>query len=413
MSFKQTLVGGAIVLSAAASAMAGDTITPEDIYPRIDRQSFHQFISAAEPDRDTRMIADMVYTDYLSSLEALADRTDAAAVEAGRDRLNDALSGVVILDPAELRAIRAGVREATASAYSTAESLGVGLLNDVALLLPTDVPGLSTARRDLHRAFYLEPRRSAERDPLYAGDGVDLIALITSACAPGQEFDGLTVDHFEGLLSPYAIALESQLGSSSRALWETRHAYAIARIENDDDARTQLERDLIGLWEPHYALTMETAKQIQSYAETELDESVARRWMTRVHRACFPSLAGEHTPEDQLDWMRRMIDDSTAVAEAEVILGAYRGSALELWEEAVGLLVEARQRHGFVLHAQMSPTSFASGTARDLYQKLLRNSGHLSMLERRTGDDLGELLTRNQRLQMKADLAARAFGRRG
>ncbi len=395
-----------------ASSAAAEAFTMADLHPLVSRTAYAQLVEQLGADRDERGITDMLYADYSTSLEQLAANFDEAERVAGRDQLEDGLAGRVVLDLETLRALRIAVREATAPAFADADHLARVLFEDTEVILGIDAPVFAVAIADLQLDMYLAPRRSREQDPTYAGDGVDLRQLISLATADGAEFAGWNAEDLRPWLDGWGQALRERLITDAEDEESIRRQLAIAMIQRDASSIGRLQREAIRYWKPGYDLSRRTAESIADQARTQLGENAAIRWMSRYHRACFPLLQSGTSPEDQLDWIGRRIEDSTILTEARTIVREHRGKRLVLCETAINLMLRARAEFGIMLHARTRPTSIDDNTTMELYRDLLRNSGELATLDRATSDALERLLTKNQRLQMKADLAARAFGRR-
>ena len=85
-----------------APALAAESVA-QTVYPRLDRTTFSQFIRPLKLDEEQRMIAEMLFSDYSSSVGELMARTGQRADEAGQRRVDEALSGRRRISPEELR----------------------------------------------------------------------------------------------------------------------------------------------------------------------------------------------------------------------------------------------------------------------------------------------------------------------
>ena len=402
----QDWIGWSAALVVAVASPAADEFGVEDIEPKVSRLRFAELLDAVQAEDDGRMIADLLFSDYASSLEALAERIDAAQVAAGRGDLELALAGQLLLDRDELRALRADVRRAEAGVFGEAEQAAEQLLTSVRDVLAADADVFERAARHVRRDMHLAGRRVRERDTSYAADGVDLVLLVEEARA-GGELASVGSGEIDQILEQYAAGLDTVLRTSARRWWDERLDAAVADILDDADRKADAEREVAREWTRHWSLT-------QQYVDRIADASggAGPAFRARFMAAAFPSLLRDTRPDRVNAWIQKRIDDSSVRADAEAVMAEFRGRRAPIVGDAIEIIVRSRADHGAMLDARMDPLALSDRMVRDLYQELLRNSGRRSSIESDATESLEALLTSRERKQMRADIAAAAFGRR-
>lgn len=405
-------------LAAVAIAVAAPTVaaapSPEAlarIEPRLDRQVLEEAVAAANPDRETRSIIEVLYSDYASAIGGLAEDLEAARDEAGADEVESALTGRRLVDPARLRALRASVREADRPFFGRANTLVTELLESASIMLVGDAADVFMTRLPaIRRTLYLHPRRRAGFEPTYLGDGVDLVELADAiASLPGTTgYEPALVDD---LLDAYAARLDDLLVAQAEADWQGRIDQAVARILRDDAARRVAERAAIERWSVFFTLTDETARAIERRLEEEVGGTCALVWREQYERACFPWLWEAVRPEVEFDWIRGRIEDEAIRARALEIFQQYRMERSGLAADTMRIVVTARREHGVILDPRLDPLAL-DGPAAELFRRLLRTSGEIEQLDQAASDAFGGLLEANERARMRADVNARMFRRR-
>ncbi len=397
---------------AAGSAFA-DVREMDHIEPKVSRAHFSSFLEHLAMDDDQRLIAEMVYSDYAAELEDLATEIGQRAALAGRDRVQDALAGKIYVEPRELRRLRAAVLNAYCESWSDADRLVEDLvLNTRALLSDASLSSYDQALRELRRAIYLHPRREAEQDESYAGDGVDVISLFLQAQAVGGEFESLDQERVSQILADYELLIDSVLIETAVANRQGETDRAVARIERDKAARRKHEREAMIRWKRLHQVNQQAVNRIGKEAARFIGSEAQSKWLERFDHACFPWLYGEAAPRKQFDWILRHRLNDDKKRQAAEIYEDYRRQYDVLCREATALMLRGRMSFSTVLTSRMDMTDLQDVSARELYQDLLKNSGRRAKLDAGASADLVTLLTERQRNQMRADIAAAAYGRR-
>lgn len=398
-------IGFALAALVAGGAYAAAEYGVENLEPRVNREPFAALLDGLEIDDDGRMIADLLFSDYVSGLEAIAARIDEAQRAAGRDQLEQALSGRMVLTRDELRELRADVREVERGAFAESEQLAEELFVSIRDVLATDAAAFDRSALAVRRDMHLAPRRMRRGDSSYAGDGLDLVRLVTEARA-GGELESVPTGQIDQLLDQYAASLDALLRDSARLWWNARLEAAVGGILDEIDLKADAEADIAREWNRHWALTNQYAEQIVTAAG---DAGPAFR--ARFLAAAFPWLLSDTKPDRVNAWIQDRIADGETRASAAAIMDEYRVGRQPLVADAIDIIVRSRAEHSVLLDARMDPLALG-GRLRDLYQELLRNSGRRASVESDATASLEALLTQRERRQMQADLAAAAFGRR-
>jgi hypothetical protein len=401
----------ATAILAPPAQAAGETAI-DYLEPRADRQAYAELLEDLGVTPDERLIVDFLYSDYATELQDLADRVDARAEDAGRQRVQDALAGKLLIDTAELRELRLAVLRVYADSWTETDALLDGLIEETRALVMRSEDDFEAALRGFRRAVYLHPRRSDDRDESYVGHGVDVAELVAAARAPGAELEALDPADLDAALAGWVSRIDAYIIGNAAADRQGRLDRAVARAERDRTAQHAVEAEALERWQQLYRVNEHAVQQVADVAGQRLGADAARRWRERFDRACFPWLHRRTRADQVYAWMLRSRLDDAVVAEARTVNEAYEVGRHELLRSAAGLVLRGRLEHGVVLSSRMSPTQLGDPAVRGLYQELLKNSGERKQLEDDTVAQLEALLTPGQRDQMRADLAAAVHGRR-
>jgi hypothetical protein len=406
-----------LLLSAAALACrahaAGESAL-DHIEPRVDRTCFAAFLDQLNMDNDQRVVATMLYGDYAAEIEDLAARLDEQAEEAGRERVEEALAGTIYLEPQELRRLRAEVLRTYQSGCDRADELFEDLIVQThVLLMDQAAADFEPALRRLRREVFLHPRAASRQDEAYAGEGVDVVQLVEEATLPGGELEGPDLSSLAGILDDYARKVDALLVSTAAADRRGRMNYALARIERDRSAMREEEQAALGRWQRLYEINRQAAHQVGAVVGRSLGAAAQQRWLERFDRACFPWLFDRTMPDRQADWIARRVNDEEVVQKAQKIHAEYVAQRATLRRETIDLILRARLTFRIMVHSRMDSAALNDSSARELYQDLLKNSGKRAKLDSDTSSSLEALLTERQRRQMRSDIAAASYGRRG
>ncbi len=398
-----------IVVAAAAAAQVG----VENVEPRVERTVLARALAHVPMDDDQRLISDMLYADYAAALQRVAEKASERADDAGRRRVEDALSGRVFLDPDELRRMRVAVARADLESWEEADGLALALLADTRLALDAEAARLfDLAVRDVRRAMYLAPRRERHQDDAYAGDGIDVIALVAEAAADGGAIEGAPVDRLAEKLEHYAAAIDRHLGATAAAERQGQTALAIARIERNEAAHRAEEQAAVGRWRVQHAITTSAVEAVAAFVRDTLGGAHEAQWRDLVEAETFPRLCRPTSSDRAYDWIDSRIDDATVRAEAGRIFREFAARDRTLRHLSIAIMNRGRLERGVALHPRMDPAAIDDPVVRELYQLLLRNSGQRAALASDATGALEALLTDAQRKQMQADITAAAYGRR-
>jgi len=298
----------------------------ERLEPIVDRRAYTALLDGLGIDGDEKMIAEMLYSDYAASLDDLAGRIDDAAEVAGRRRMQDALSGKIYVERDELRDLRVAVERTYQSAWVEADELLDDLRLNVRSLLDDsgDTPDGELAFAAFNRSVLLHPRQVAAQDEAYAGDGVDVIALVDEAAAPGGELEALDRAEVDPILDHYAGALDQLIVTTAAEDRRCRGARALARIRRDREAARREEGLSLDRWKRLYLLNRQVAEEIGAVTAERLGAEAERRWRERFDRACFPRLFEATRPDKEHAWIARSALNREILARASTIHGTFQ-----------------------------------------------------------------------------------------
>lgn len=411
MSMLRQIIPVSLMLAIASVASAQSSI--ERVEPRVARAELGKVLARLAIDDDQRLITDMLYADYAVALVRLAERATQRAEDAGRQRVEDALSGRVFLDPDELRRLRVAVTRADLESWEEADRLARGLLDDTRLSFDPETAAVyDDAVRGVRRSMYLAPHRAREHDDAYAGDGIDVIVLVDAASAPGGELEAIDPARFAVVLDRYADRIDQHLRDTAADARRSEAALAIARIERNEGARRSEEQAAVSRWREQFDITRSATEAVAAIAREAAGAAAETRWRDRVEAALFPRLFAPGSAEKTYAWIESRVDDPDVQAQARTFHDDFTRRDRTLRQEASGLMLRGRLERGVIVHSRMDPVSIADPGVRDLYQSLLKNSGRRAALDAETAGALEGLLTERQRKQMRADIAASAYGRR-
>ncbi|MBT8484770.1 MAG: hypothetical protein KJO43_04260 [Phycisphaerae bacterium] len=390
-------------VEASSPAMLIDPWAPRAIYDRlIDRLGL---------DADRRVVAEVLYEDYAADVADLGARVAEHAAAAGQAKVQDALAGRVLVPADELREMRVSVAAAERSVWPEADRLFSELRFNTASLMLSGETGVTGALAAFDRAVYGAPRRRDRSEPWYAGDGVDVIALLAAARRRGGELATLDLAGGEERIAAYEAALVTFLTETAAADRAARLERRIAKIERDRDRLTEIDRDAVVRWRRLHTLNEAMITVIAEMAAAQLGPSAATAWRERFDRACFPTLFATPRVEHEAAWILRHDRRADVRAQVERILAGDRSERARLLAATMRLQRSARQVGGLLLYAGIDPARLGDPASRLSHQELLKISGARAQLDATTSAAFAALLTERQRKQMRADLAAAATRR--
>jgi hypothetical protein len=388
-----------MVLSMACRAALAQESAAEAIEPRIDRMQFAAFVSKLSLTRDQRTIAELAFSDYSDALTDLARQLDQKAIDAGRPTVQDALRGKARVLPDELRRLRVAVLKAYEPAGPIADQAFNDLLANVEIVLhPEQVESFDLAAKQLRREAYLQPRAAAADDQEYAGEGVDVIALVDAACGDGGELQSLGRGAIHDVLAAYEQQLDVLLQSTATEFRAARQQRKIAQIEKNSAAFAEQEKNLLRLWKQMFELNQATAQQIASIAAEHAGPSPQQSWLDRFDRASFSWLYPRKKPDRQIEWIREQSSISSQQREqAEAIYEKYLASRRSLSRQSIDLMIRARLEFETMIYSMMDPSGIDDRVRRGAYEELLKNTGEQSTLDANTAAELEAALDPAQR----------------
>lgn len=397
---------------AACLAVTGGDHDLSRIEPQVEREAFDVLLQTVPLDADQSLLAEVLFQDYLGELDMLAQRLDQRYEEAGAKTVEAALAGRMFVAPGRLRTLRIGVHEVGRASWSEAENLATRFIESMSAVVGPRDPGLlKGATRGLRRSMLLSPLHRDRFEETYAGDGIDLVLLASDAVAPGGELASIDMEEVAALLAVWDHSMDRLLARDAARDFNARVDLAIARIRQDRDGIRRAEAVIIAGWLPRFELTRDGIERVRHHAAAHMGEEEAGRWAMRCEEASFPWLVSRGTPEREYAWMDRHLLDPDQKLDAGLIMGEYRSARRYLERVAIEIVLNARRTHGIMLHARLAMVTLGRDEAA-LFREYLKNSGSINALDGETSTRLAAMLTHNQRLQMQADLAAAAFGRR-
>ncbi|MHC4909706.1 MAG: hypothetical protein ACYTF9_08325 [Planctomycetota bacterium] len=399
------LVATAVISMTAGSVRAepvGGAVTPAEtldhIYPRYDRAALANALRDLDLDRDQRLIIDMLIADYVAGLGDLVDRTDQAADAAGRSRVDDVLTGRARASGDDLRSMRIAVLRAYAEAWPESDALLDGLEAGIAGIVLDDlVAPVLLAFRDIRRTAWLEPRRTLEMQPSYAGDGVDVGRLVAEAA--DAELRRVDPTALSGAVDRYADVLDLLLGEIGPADRQGDLDRRVAAIRRDAAALAALETVEVQRWRRLFEANVSAVAAIEGLIPDVEDKA---RWRTRFDEASFPWLLRDTLPARQYAWISGEESiDAARREQAGAIMLEDRAKRSALSREAISIMIEGRTRFGRIVHPSSDvtgpPGSRPDANLVRMQQALLKNSGLRTALDNETSTKLRALLTPDER----------------
>ncbi|MHC4948757.1 MAG: hypothetical protein ACYTG1_10920 [Planctomycetota bacterium] len=399
------LIVGAVAAAAMTAAAPATPPTESAIdyaRPVVERDAWQGFCARLGLEREQQIIADVLFSDYATSLQEIAAEADARAEAAGRSRLRDAVTGRIHLQPDEFRALRATVMLEYRPCIPWADEQFRTLLASArSLLVEEQTARLDAAERELRRRTLLHPRRRESGTREYAGDGVDLLELAAEARAEDGELAALPASALAGILADYEHRLDALLDETTADYFVARLDHRIGGIRRDRAAMGEGQRRAIEVWERLDDLNRGTVGRIAAAAEGAGGAEAADRWRRRFDEACFPWLFGPQAPDRQHDWLRRQELDEEAARRIGAAFDSYRRRRWELAREAIDIMLRARRDHRCLIHSMMRAADITDPACQRLYEQLLRNSGALTKLEGDTAEAVEAALDEDQRQAMR------------
>lgn len=409
MRFRSLACGALAAACACASPASAQERARDFITPRLSKTQFQQLCQKVGLQSDQRQIANIAFGDYETSLNELAEALDAQALAAGRQSVDDSLSGKARMAADDLKRARAEVYKAYLDAGPGADDAMDMLIGAVEVLLTDDqAVSFDSAHKWLNREVLLHPRASAAAYQEYAGDGVDVLQLAEEARGDDGELAGLPADALSGILNRYEDDLDQVLIETFSPGRQGQLLRKIAGIEKDADTLKREEQAAVKRWQRLYDLNRATVNAVAAAAEPTLGAAAGKAFQQRFDRASFTWLYPRRTPDRQIEWMRREAEkiDPAALAAAETVYAGYLKRRDGLSRAAIDMMLKARFEFQTFLYAMMDQAAIDERVKSTLYADLLKNTGEQSHLETTTSSHLETLLDA-QTLQAMRDAMKR------
>jgi hypothetical protein len=378
-----------VVLLMACTGVRAQETAAEAIEPRIDRMQFAEFCAQLSLTRDQRNITELAFSDYSQLLTDLARDLDQKAIAAGRSTVQDALRGKARIAPDELKRLRVAVLKSYEPAGPIADQAFNDLLINVEIMLhPEQIEAFDRASRELRREAYLQPRAAASDDQEYAGEGVDMAALVEAALGEGGELQPAGREAFAEVLATYEQQLDALLQSTAPEFRTARHQRKIAQIEKNTAALAEQEKTLLRLWKQMYDLNASVAQQIERTAAEIIGESARQAWADRFDHSSFAWLYPRKKPDRQIEWIRSQTVSPQQREEAEAIYGKYIDRRRTLSRKSIDLMLRARNEFQTMIYSMMDASGIDDRVRRGAYEELLKNTGEQSTLDTNTAAEL-------------------------
>ncbi len=351
-------------------------------------------------DQSQRFVAEMLFNDYAAAISDLAEAVDAEADQAGRERMADVFAGRARMDPEQLA--RSGSRcsrctgaigkgrtpcSKNCSVHSEAFSTR---LSSSSWSSPWSTCGGSSS---------CGHGEAQERSPEYAGDGVDVIELMEAAKA--EELAGVRPEALAPVAAAYAAEMNALLLECAVADRAGVMAQRIARIRGDESARRDAERQAILRWQRFDELNRRTVARVGELAASAGGEAARRRWRERFRRAAFPWMYRDQQVERCLDWITKQDVAGEVIQAAMRIDQEYQTRRSRLVEDAITAMIQGRLQQKRIIHPLTGMSELNDSASRELYERLLKNSGERSALEAAAVAELEALLSGDQRRELR------------
>ncbi len=399
---RMALVSVLAALFLTARPAAADETAVNFIEPNITQLLWAKLTRPLNFNRDQKLIVQFLYKDYRSAISDIIEKTDDKAEQAGRSQIQQALAGRSRLSPQELRDLRAEVLGVYRNCWPQVDEATANLLLGLeAVLLDDQRPIFQRGMMELRRAVWLQPRQRAERTYDYAGDGVDMLALLDEATSEHGMLAGLDTTQFAREIERYTQQLDALLRDSGAAMREARLEMRIARTLRDTQRQADAAETAMELWRQLYELNGTFATTIARQAAEQIGPDVADAWNQTYLSACFTWLFEDRRPDRQYRWLNRKQLTANQRQLIETTYEKYNQRFHTLAREAVDLMIQSRIQHAMPLHAMIDPTQLTTSATRELYEQLLKNSGQMSALEDATSDAFESALDDELRRQFR------------
>ncbi|HWB19941.1 MAG TPA: hypothetical protein VG711_06550 [Phycisphaerales bacterium] len=380
------------------------------IEPRMDQSQFLDLLQKLQLSHEEQLIPNTLFKDYVSTITALQNQLNTQADTAGRQRLAQALSGKAVILPADLKDLQVAVLEVTRQGFAPADRALDDLLSGLEVTLSQDA--LTRYYADLpaiHRDLYLQPVQAQSNTSEYAGEGVDVIALVNDARAPEGELASLDPASLSSILNDYETTLDQWLVAHYPEDRTGRLNARIAAIRRDSDAMASEERARINRWQFIYSLNLKTVQQIGDVASAQIGPAARDLWLARFDHECFAWMFRNRKPDRMMAWIARQPFPTDVLQQAQTVYSDYTSNRQSLARHAIDVILRGRNEFHRALYSMMDPSALTDSAPRSLYEELLRNSGEQTALENDTAAKLEALVPADKRSALSDSLRGPAL----
>ena len=384
-------------LALIISSIMGDLpVDPAHmIEPIVTRDAYTDFCRDLGMADDQRMIAEMLYEDYLAGLVDVQNESDARAKAAGADELEAAYQGRSSVNAAQLRELRVAILRSRTPNWSRVDELQLSLIEGtMALGAEIDASSVDIAINDLRRRVVFDHARRGSSETSYAGDGFDLIDFIE--VEQSRLLKDVPPDQFSAIVSTWqeragSIAVRN-LPLERAATLDRR----VASIQRDLPSMKRLMSEHAVRWRQLHELTTWAIESIAA----QLDPQTADEWQRRTRAAQFPWLHATDTAEGIGSWVEHNGDDEQR-SQVQALLASYRSERDAVRRNTELLVIEARMEDEVTIGTAASEQV---PEAQEAHRRWLRISGELEVLKSKTIDRIESLLTPGQRAAARRSL---------
>lgn len=358
--------------SRGLTAKFDDPPTPEDfikppedfVSPKVTPTDWAAYGEAVGADRDLRSILDLFYQDYLDRVRARGLEIRSAMMDAGLDAWYRSKAGELILGPERRSRLFATLDRMSFKCQVAAESLLEGLLERAAAVLPPDAGvAASDAARDLRRRVLLRLFRETSWNWMYAGEGVDLSAILASmreegdlpplgrAAAPASpEVEEEPARELDRRMAEYERAVDEWIRKNFEAV--SRNRLNTARAGSgalDEEGVRKARRAAWTRWRDFWELNDRTAVEIRDRLSTSVGREAAAAWEKRYLQASVPFLAlSRSDPERLWAWIQRQTTGATIPSEVREAYVEFHAASRRLEWEGLRLLRTLKRDRGWL-----------------------------------------------------------------
>jgi hypothetical protein len=365
------------------------------VQPHCTRQAYADFCQAIGTPSSQRAVIDMVWLDYAQSIDTLLQEASDTANTQGRQRVLDALDGKIRLSGEEIATLRIAVLESTAQWQPRALSLADQLLDSTLLAIDTNSDGSTRrATQAIRRTMLLHVLQDGAGRRGYAGEGLDMIQLITAQQRSGESLEGTDALQIARIAASWAAEMDSFLTTTFGARQESQLKRRIALIGRDGAKLSTIAHEDLVRWARQQEINQEVIDAIDAILAG--DASRQWRWRGQVKMMMYPWLYRIDEVDGLYEWIVGYSDDEALQQQAATRYETYRQHREAMRDTTIALLLRGRRDHSIDLHDASTPPPM-SRQIQQLKNRVLQASGEQSMLTRRGVDDFDAMLGESRR----------------